>query len=333
MPLIYLRESEYKEMSESMDVNKEYDFVNICNSPIEIVYSETMPPLETEGVVYQCHGPHNSETLTFDGTVKIWGKSVFKTGKVSIYKKDHRYSTVPDPRINLMLPFHTTSNQTTLAASSVIDNRNITVADPTGIVVGSYILMFSIPTNRFYKGYATGVSGSVITLDSPMDSVMPIGANVDVGSTNLAVDGSVTPVVFGVRSITPGIPSTADIYRIMTQMTLDTAPNFHEFGDRAALDNGIVLRSRNGVTQNIYNIKKNSELALLTGDYTPYDTSSPSVGVFGIGVRMTFSGESKMGSVIRVGQGEDLELVVQDDLRDLIDFSMWIQGNIFNPTN
>ena len=333
MTIIYLRDLEYKELSETMKIDQEYDFVNVCPSPIQIVHAETLPAVETQGVVYECHGPNNSETLTFDGTIKIWAKSVFNTGKVSIYKKDHRVALVPDPRTNLMLPFHTTSNQTTLAVASVIGSRDITVVSPTGIIAGSYILMFSIVTNRFFKGYATGVLGSVVTLDSPMDSVMPIGANVDIGSTELNVNGAVTPVVFGIRSITPGIPSTADVYRIMFQMTLDAAPNFHFFGDRARLDNGIILRSRNGVTQNLFNIKANSEFSLLTGDYTPYSTSSPSIGVFGIGVRMTFSGDSKMGSVIRVGQGEDLELVVQDDLTTLGSFSIWIQGNIFNPLN
>jgi hypothetical protein len=41
---------------------------------------------------------------------------------------------------------------------------------------------------------------------------------------------------------------------------------------------------------------------------------------------MTFGGEEKMGTVVRVGPGEDLEWVVQDDLSSLLNFQNVAEG-------
>lgn len=234
-----------------------------------------------------------------------------------------------DPHTLLILPFHTTEQQTTLSAATVIGDYTFTVSNPTGFAVGKYILAFSSVTNRYYTGIVLGVAGSVISVDSPIDSVFPIGANIDVGSTNMAVNGSVTPVSFGVRSPTPGIAAIADLTRIMIQITTDAAPDFGKFGDIVdGLTNGVVLRFKNGEYKNIFNVKKNSEFANLAYDYTVYDRSNPVVGVYGIGVRLTFSGQEKMGSVIRVGPGEDIEVIIQDDLSTLLSFNIIAQGHI-----
>ncbi len=313
-----------------LSVGSTYIFQNIGGDDITFKVSPTEPVAKDVGYILEFGEKDATHSITISLNDKIWARGINQDTLVTVLDKDTRVSIKPDPRNVLILPFHTTEQQTTLASPTVIDSRAIVVDNATGAAIGKYILMFSIPTNRFYSGYITNVSGTTLTVDSPLDSVLPAGSNVDIGSTNLNVNGSVTPVKFGVRSPTPGIPATADLYRIMIQMTLATAPDFGKFGDRAALSNGIVLRFKDGTTQNIFNVKTNSQFALLSGDYSPYDAANPGLGVYGVGVRLTFSGDEKMGTVIRVGPGEDLEVIVQDDLTSIVSFSIIAEGNVYN---
>lgn len=43
--------------------------------------------------------------------------------------------------------------------------------------------------------------------------------------------------------------------------------------------------------------------------------------------RLTFGGQSKMGVVIRLNQGEDLQMLVQDDLSTLDSLSIICEGH------
>ena len=89
------------------------------------------------------------------------------------------------------------TNTTTLAAEATKGDSTITVAASTGVVVGSYIGVFSTDTNRFYQGHVTSIAGDpVIAMDTPLDSTFAIGDTVGVGISNMAVNGAVTPQVF-----------------------------------------------------------------------------------------------------------------------------------------
>ncbi len=95
--------------------------------------------------------------------------------------------------------FNQVHNSTALAVAvpDVTTNpRIIVVDDATGIVVGSYIILFDPASVRFSTFFATAVDGVNITLDSPIDFEYPEGAFVDVAIVDMSVDGSVTPQVF-----------------------------------------------------------------------------------------------------------------------------------------
>lgn len=150
---------------------------------------------------------------------------------------------------------------TTIATGASIDDYTITVADSTGFLNGSYISIFSVPDNRFYLGNLISVSNNDLTLDTPLDFDYPIGAFVTSGSKNMNVNGSVTPVIFGVRNTEEQVGSEFDITRIIIHCHTDSAVDLSQFGDIVGgLTNGIVMRKVDGVYRNIFNAKTNGEL-------------------------------------------------------------------------
>ena len=159
-----------------------------------------------------------------------------------------------------------------------------------------------------------------------IDFEYQIGDQVSAGSVNMNVDGSVTPKIFRIRAPDPGIPVIGDITRIILIMETTTAPEWNLFGDRAVLANGIVLRKTDGSYQNIFTVKDNSEFAAIMYDLDFLDfTRFASYGVKG---RLTFAGQNKIGVAIRLDIGEDLELIIQDDLTSLIKFTVLAEGHV-----
>ena len=107
--------------------------------------------------------------------------------------------------------------------------------------------------------------------------------------------------------------------------------DLNDFGDiTGGLANGLLLRKKytDGTYQNIVNIRTNADFVLNAYDFDRYVATNPGVGVNGQKWRMTFGGEEKMGTVIRIGPGEDLEWVVQDDLTSLLGFQNIAQGSL-----
>ena len=99
------------------------------------------------------------------------------------------------------------------------------------------------------------------------------------------------------------------------------------FGDIPALDRGVVFRTVDGVKRNIFNIKTNQDLASILYDWTPYTGANPSQGVDGFTSRLTFGGQSKVGVVLRVGQDDNLEIIIQDDLTGLTSLFVILEGH------
>ena len=114
----------------------------------------------------------------------------------------------------------------------------------------------------------------------------------------------------------------------MFQMTTDSAATYPDFGDITdGLTKGLVIRRVDGTYYNILNVKTNSEIALVAFDYDALNSLNPS-GVSGVKARLTFAGQNKMGVVQRIGPGEDLQILVQDDLSDLLSFNILFEGSV-----
>ena len=223
------------------------------------------------------------------------------------------------------------TNSTTLTVASVVDTYDITVADATGAVIGSYVVMFSPILVRYAVFEVLAVNALVLTLDSLMPIVFPVGAFVDIGTTDMAVDGSSTPVHFGLRGtgIPPGIESTADITRILITCYTTGIGDLADFGDIAGgLTRGLLFRKRDGTNYNVFNVKTNGEIAGMTMDFDPYAATNPQQGVNGFVSRLTFSGQDKLGVVIRLPLGEDIEMIVQDNLSTLLKLEVVVEGSL-----
>lgn len=226
--------------------------------------------------------------------------------------------------------FNQVTNSTTLNGAVAIDGRTIIVTSATGIVVGSYIILFDPVSERFSTFYATVVAGTTITLDGPLDFAYPDGTFVDVAITDLSVNGAVTPQVFGLRGTgaPPGVDINFHVTRIIFEMITADIVDLSKFGDQAPLTNGLLLRTRNSRYKNIFNVKDNAEIAGIMYDWTPFAKTNPVQGVDGFISRLTFGGPSKIGVVIDLPIGDDLEVHVQDDLTGITSFKMWAEGHI-----
>jgi hypothetical protein len=214
---------------------------------------------------------------------------------------------------------------TTLAAATAIDDYDVIVVSNVGLLVGDYIGIFNVADARFYAGTILVIAGTTISLDTPLDFAYQIGDNFQAGTKELNVDGSVTPVIFSLRT-DPGINITADITRIILHMTYPSSGDDANFGDLAALTKGVVLRRVDGITQNMFNVKTNGEIGELAYDKS-YDTKAPA-GSYGLTARLTFAGQSKLGVAIRLAPDEDMQIIIQDNLTGLTSFRIMIEGHI-----
>ena len=229
--------------------------------------------------------------------------------------------------------FNKVHDSTTLAVGIPdisINPRIIVVDDATGIVVGSYIILFDPASVRFSVFFATAVNGVNITLDSPIDFEYPVGTFVDVAIVDMSVDGSVTPQVFGIRGVgaPPGIELSFDVTRIIFTCIAVDPVSLSLFADLPALTNGLLLRSRNEKMKNLFNVKDNREIKGLMFDYNPSVATNPAQGENGFVGRLTFAGPSKIGVTIRLPIGEDLEVWIQDNLSGITSFRIHAEGHI-----
>lgn len=242
-------------------------------------------------------------------------------GSVDVILND---STSPITSLFFVQP---TSAPTALSVATVMDGYTVTVDSLAGIIIGTYLGIFSGAVSgegRYYWGEVLEINGNVLTLDTPLDFEFAIGSPVLPTIRNMAVDGSVTPQTFSIQSGASGLE--VDVTRIISSIVCDTPPAMDLFGDQPALIRGVVFRKTDGVKRNIFNWKRNYDFAV-----TSYDTSFfeqvKQNDVNAVISRTTFGGQSKMGSVIRLNPNEQLDIIIQDDLTALVAFTVTAQGS------
>ena len=282
--------------------------------------------------------PFNYHRLVFLSAVDQTVEITMGFGKISkinlpMIESRHGERGIPTYPLNksdypLDLYFTKVLNDTTLAAPSVVDDNDITLAPGHGGVIGNEIDVSStLNGSHFMQSQILNVVGDVITLDTPSNRIYTVADTVvAISYDNMNVDGSVTPVVFSVK---PLINQSGDFYRIIVRMTDNVDMDFETFGGITALTNGVVVRVNegNGNYRTIVNFKSNGDIENFSYD-SNYFTNKAG-GVRGFSSRMTFNGKAKHGVVIRLdgARDESLEIVVQDDLTGLTSM-LWIaQGS------
>lgn len=234
----------------------------------------------------------------------------------------------------LMIPLNKVNNETTITSDVAIGDKTIVVDTATGFIAGALIIIADPTDARYYIGHQVGaIATKTVTLDTPLDFAYESGTRITAGTEEMAVDGSSTTQVFSLRAgePTPGIPIVVDVTDIIITCLCTDPVSLATFGDQAALSKGLVMRRTDGIYNNLFNVKTNRDIATIM-DWTPYVATKPSEGVDGFVGKLSLAGAANLGVAIRVGTGEDLESLVQDDLSITItSLKIMILGHVVVP--
>lgn len=141
-------------------------------------------------------------------------------------------------------------------------------------------------------------------------------------SSDMAVNGSVTPVSFKIQ---PPIGEIWHIHKIAIDMAHGSAGDVGLFGDLAALTNGCQLNVYTGTTSVEYTVWQTSaDIYMDFGNlqFIPRSGGGGAYGTLGVGK----FGDA--GTVVRLTSDMYLELLVRDDLTGLDAFRMKAQGHL-----
>ena len=218
----------------------------------------------------------------------------------------------------------------TIVTNTNINDEVVTIGSGVAPTVGNQVCFKE--GSSFYQGEILSFSPNGgdydVTLDTPLDFAFTTAGGCREKNTNLAVNGSITPIEF---TVTPdGLQQGTkwDIVRFMLQIIATTAMDDGRFGGIDALTKGIVVRHVDGITKNIFNAKTNGDLKSHMYDLT-YSDKAPA-GQNGLTARRTFGGQNKNGVVIRLfaDTGDTFKIIIQDDLTGLTDFQVVVQGHV-----
>lgn len=250
------------------------------------------------------------------------GKSTGFPSQVGISVLNRTTSTIILPAANQLGLDH-------IAGDTTVNSYDIDVVDSTGMSVGDHFRIINTLGDRFFFSTILNIVGNTLTMDRPVDYTYLDGSEVTYSNINMAVDGSITPIHFHLRTGTPSIPSSVDITRIIIMCECSGAVDLNKFGDiSGGLTRGLLFRKLNGDTHNILNVKTNLELAGLTYDFTVFDATHPTQGINGFATMLTFAGENKIGTALRITQYGQLGLIVQDDLSSLTSLQVVFEGHV-----
>ncbi len=238
--------------------------------------------------------------------------------------------TQPKIRNKIISFFNRVVASSSLSVQTAINDMTCTVTSSAGFNVGDMAIIFDAGINEYYLGGILSINSNVLTLDTPIDSVFPVGSSIDSTKTNMNVDGSSTPVTFGIRGASTeyNIGKSINITRIIFSCLTDGSVDLAKFGNITKLTRGVVLKRRGHKHHNIFNVKNNAEIDGITLDWKPYSATNPNQGQHGFTARLTFGGEDKLDSIERLAPDEDLEIIIQDDLTDLTVFKITVEGNM-----
>jgi len=219
----------------------------------------------------------------------------------------------------------------TLGANTVTDTRTIQLSAGHGLTTGNsaghIIELAHVVDGHFYQGEILSIAGDVLTVAPPMTDIYDIATTVigtgnpnmvQDAATGVAIDGSVTPVIFTVKPL----PSqSGDITRIVIATTSSNPSDLSTFGGAPALPVGITLRVKrsNGTFKNLYTYRSNFDIAIhAAGDMEPpFEPKVTGNTLHGLIARVTFNSQDKHGVVVRLDGNIDEELqVIISELMD-----------------
>lgn len=233
------------------------------------------------------------------------------------------------------MSFHTGS-MTTLSQAISIGAIQLPIAvtasvylggDPTGASLT--IREGSVEETNIFR--VTDITETTIIIDRPIANNYSSGVSIEIVNENMVtLTGTLTnPISYTVQ---PPTGVVLDVNRIILEIRHDSAGDNSKFGDiDDGLSNGVVLRVNKTNNKKVLGVwANNGEIAQDMYDLTYNDKAG--AGLFGTDGRWTFNGVEKDNFIVRlIGDNDDkLEVLIQDDLSDLSNFSIKVKGNL-NP--
>ncbi|MCK5603938.1 hypothetical protein KAR91_18770 [Candidatus Pacearchaeota archaeon] len=212
----------------------------------------------------------------------------------------------------------------TLSANTAIDDTDVDVVAGHGAIAGNALCFAE--SGRHSQVIVLSATATNIVFDTPLDFAYTTSADVCRAEIDMAVDGSSVSQIYRIK---PPTGAEWDIVRVLFHIEDTTAMDDGTFGGATALTNGLVLRVKNGITKNIFNVKTNGDFAERAYD-REYVAKPPAGTGHAMNVRRTFGGQDKNGVVIRLNgdNGDELQIIIQDDLTDLDVFHSIVQGHV-----
>lgn len=236
---------------------------------------------------------------------------------------------IQDGRLNYGIrePFYSPTehdNEQILASPVAVDSFEITLTVDPATYVGK--LIYLKEGLRFWTGHIVSFVANTVTVDIALDAPFTTDAYVDIGIDDMAVNGSITPVVFTMKPL----PKHKWIVQECLYHMMD-ASAFHDdkFGSLGALTKGLAFKQHTNIFLNAALIKQNRDFAFITDKYQYTNQGNPS-GVFGLLVSGVFLETGKGGAVLLNAEirNDRLEIIVQDNLTGLDSIKAFARGYI-----
>ncbi|MCJ2534245.1 MAG: hypothetical protein LN364_03310 [Candidatus Thermoplasmatota archaeon] len=225
--------------------------------------------------------------------------------------------------------FHVDAVKSTLAIASSANDYQITLDDALGFSVNDYIHVNTSTTETTHPRI-TAIATNLLSLDRRLDKDHEIGDEITKSIIDLAgttVAGTMaTPHIF---EIIPEPTEVLDIYRMLISMTHDSAGDLSRFGNLTALTNGLMVRTKKNDTYSTWsNWKRSADMKTDMYDVS-FDDRAGGGGLYSTSARLSFF---KTGGLLRIdgATNDRLEILVQDDIRDLDFFGIKVQGHFDN---
>jgi len=199
--------------------------------------------------------------------------------------------------------------------------------DGAGFPVGATITFTEAGIVETVVYTVTIQSTDTLTLDMPIGAAYTTAAVIENCVIDMSsVAGSLaSPQIY---KIAPPVGQIWHMYRFLISIVHDAAADDSKFGSESALANGVILRRAigGGGFANFTNWKSNSDMA---GDMFNVEYTDKS-GNGKYGTRGRASIKVGSGAIIKLDgdAGDEVQLVVQDDITALVSYRIKFQGHI-----
>lgn len=210
-------------------------------------------------------------------------------------------------------------SNTTLLAELSVDSASVTVASGHGFIVGDVFVI-----QGYFQARVLTVVGDVLTLNQRANVTYPAGTTVKRTQSNMNINGSVTPVIFGLESVAG---RRFDLYKLKLAFRGTSEMDDAKFASITALSKGVIFRARFSATRynNYFTARDNTEFHLRgTLSYNPKAPAGSYGAIF------EFDLHDDHGVAMRLDQdlGARLEVIIQDDLSAITFMSATVSGHV-----